>query len=253
MHRWLTDVQSIIANVWVQFAFGLILLVVGWKMNANSANGVLFVAWAILATCVFRSPWMIQKDIVLRCLITMFFAGAFGLIIYNLLWTRAVTPAAPAFGPPPVIQQIAGDLIEGTRITRAQLDRAFPEGWVIFSKRFGQLAYQPLQSDRLKFKADWSTVDIVSDPQSKWVAWILPSDITTMKDSKPGFVISESFINQSIPYNEQIAYRWNVFSSAMHDPSIWLATISTDPNFPVFLLGFRIPTGPDERQFRLPW
>jgi hypothetical protein len=90
--------QGFVSNVWVQLALGLILLVVGWKMNANSANSVLFIAWAILVSCVFRSPWLADSSLLPRVLITMSCAGVFGLGIYFTLWT---TPEPPVHPPAP--------------------------------------------------------------------------------------------------------------------------------------------------------
>jgi hypothetical protein len=83
------NIQAFVSNVWVQLAIGLILLVVSWKMNASWANEVLFAAWAIFISCVFRSTWLITLDLIPRLLVTLCFAGALGLGIYYTLWTRA--------------------------------------------------------------------------------------------------------------------------------------------------------------------
>jgi hypothetical protein len=95
--------HEFISNVWVQLAVGLILLVVGWRMNANGANTVLFLAWAILVACVFRSPWLLKCDSIPRLLVTTGAASVLGLAIYYTLWTpkasqSSVQPSV-ALGP----------------------------------------------------------------------------------------------------------------------------------------------------------
>ena len=81
-----------IANVWVQLAIGLVLLVIGWKMTANGANAVLLIAWLIFIACIFRSPWTRDLEMVPRLLTTGAIASVLGLAIYYTLWTQATKP-----------------------------------------------------------------------------------------------------------------------------------------------------------------
>jgi hypothetical protein len=81
-------IQDLVSQWWVGFALsGLLLLVLGWKLNPYWANSVITFAWGILVLSAWRTPLIAHNPAVPRLLLTTLFASVSGLSLYYLLWT----------------------------------------------------------------------------------------------------------------------------------------------------------------------
>jgi len=85
--EWLQLVQSFISNPWIGFAFGALVVVASYRMNATGANCLIALAWSIFVVSAFRAPPIQQQDLFPRLLWTMLVAAVLGLGFYYILWT----------------------------------------------------------------------------------------------------------------------------------------------------------------------
>lgn len=90
------SLHDFITNPWVGFAFGIVVLVLGWKMTATWANWLLVLAWAIFAISVFRAPLINGQALMPRFLWTVLIASAIGLVLHRTLWSEELTTVGEA-------------------------------------------------------------------------------------------------------------------------------------------------------------
>jgi hypothetical protein len=113
-------IEAFLLNPITGLAGALVLMVIGWKLNANAADWVLFCAWCLFSVSIFRTAPISQQVLIQRGLWTLFLASAVGL---GLCWlsgwkpvttdtsvpsdkkkgvvTQQVPVALPATGPAP--------------------------------------------------------------------------------------------------------------------------------------------------------
>ena len=68
----------------------LVLTVIGWKLNADAADWVLFGAWCLFSVSIFRTAPISHQAIIQRALLTLLFSSAIGL---GLSWLAGWKPA----------------------------------------------------------------------------------------------------------------------------------------------------------------
>ena len=90
--------QDYATKPWVGFAFGIIVLILGWKMRATWANKFLVVAWLIFTISAYRTSLLSGQSVLPRVLWVALGGATLGLLIYYTLWTR-VEKAALGPGP----------------------------------------------------------------------------------------------------------------------------------------------------------
>ena len=143
----------------------------------------------------------------------------------------------------PVPTSSRPESVPSTGIPYAKLEALFPFGYVVFLMGKGKHTYEPEPSEKLRWIADWSKVEIIPDFSKRTVRWNIPSLSSTTTahhlqvlrqqtggmyplDTKRIFAIKSMYVE--------------------NEPLIWVGTLSDDQRFPIFVLGFRILEGPDD-------
>lgn len=89
-------VETFLLHPFAALAIGLILLVVGWRMDSSASSYFLFAAWVLLAVSAFRA--LSGRPLVPRLLLTMLVSSVLGLLLYYLE-IRTTKRPAPSSAP----------------------------------------------------------------------------------------------------------------------------------------------------------
>jgi hypothetical protein len=82
--------EAFLLNPLTGLGAALVLTVIGWKLNVNAADWVLFAAWCLFSISIFRTPPISRQPIIQKALVTLLFSSAIGLA---LSWLGGWKPA----------------------------------------------------------------------------------------------------------------------------------------------------------------
>ncbi len=164
--------------------------------------------------------------------------------IYGIATILGLILAAVAFLPRGPVGQAdqQSDYIEGTTITHAELKAFFPFGYLVVSARDGQWTYTPPPGDWMKYRIPANLIKITPDFLNRTVKWEIPvfsfnSETTSIHIQSDGrFRFEPTF-----PMKMRTAFVPMFYFKG--EPSPHVACLSDNQRLPVFVLGFRIPTG----------
>jgi len=139
------------------------------------------------------------------------------------------------------------DYIDGTKCTHAELKEMFPFGYVVFSFREGRWTFQPHSDGHLETKVAWENVKITPDFARRTVTWTIPNISYSLP--RTGLSGGRNAIENTFPLKVGKAYKDPGFV-ILGEPATYVAALSDNQRFPVFVLGFRIPPEMPEGQDR---
>ena len=129
------------------------------------------------------------------------------------------------------------DYIPGTIVTHADLRKALPFGYVVFSQHESITTHIPYPTDKLVWEADWSTIRIRPNFSDNTVEW----GIERISGYMPHLGKSKAFHVEGIAWVVPLTLG-TVFPVTKHrnQPELCFGTIGIDQRKPVFVLGFVI-------------
>ena len=125
-------VDYIKTNWWVAFAFGGLLLVLGWKMNAALGNIIVALSWVVFLFAAFRAPLINAQPALPRVLWTLLVGAVLGLIFYYTVWTAEAEAARPF--------RISDNGLEFINLTQNLGDTDSGAFWMSYTSGYGDTA-----------------------------------------------------------------------------------------------------------------
>lgn len=114
-------IEAFLLHPFATLAVGLVLLVIGWRMDSSASSYFLFTAWILFSLSAFRA--LSAQPLVLRFLWTMLIGSLFGLFLYYLearTAKRTATPASVLAQTPQVLPSASPPVIHTTDISPAR-------------------------------------------------------------------------------------------------------------------------------------
>lgn len=137
-----------------------------------------------------------------------------------------------------------GEVIEGTKTTLADMDDAFPFGYIIFTIRDGVQTRLFRPESHLHWKVmDWEQIKISPDFANNTVEWTVPhisaslitngTTVQLLEDCKIGPQRVPMVLGKAFPLGGIVMMKET-------QPNIYVAMIGNNQRQPVFAMGFRI-------------
>lgn len=238
---------------WIAFLVGLIANItpipstLRWILSASAAIGL---AVCLIGYCVshhyvqaaLKTVHPVARPILLAitALAVCGIIGGIGWKVWQMAreQERGSLANNAATSNPPGLASQEGDFIEGTIVTHHDLEKRFPFGYIVFSKKSGIWTHSPPPSlEKMRWTANWDEVRIEPNFTDGTVKWIIPDFQSTntglqYRDNSPAEFTGTLELKKMIVTG---------YLFSRNQPMPCLVTLNSDQRFPVFLLGFFIP------------